>query len=78
MNQLERTEEVFRRKKLLEEAARISRGIADLAGVCRWNDYDGIAKIREAAGAVDRVYAELQEPLPKADGISKADKAPEA
>jgi hypothetical protein len=78
MTQLERTEEVIRRKHLLEEAVRISRAIANLADACRWDNYEGIAKIREAAGAVDRVYAELEEPLPKVDGISKADKASEA
>lgn len=68
MTQLERTEEVIRRKHLFEDAARISRAIASLADACRWNDYEGIAKIREAAAAVDRVYAELEAPLPRVDG----------
>jgi hypothetical protein len=68
MTQFERTEEVIRRKHLLEEAARISRAIANLADVCRWDNCEGIAKIREAAGAVDRVYAELQVPMATVDG----------
>ena len=68
MTQLERTEEVIRRKHLLGDAARISRAIANLADTCRWNDYEGINKIREAHAAVDRVYAELEAPLPKVDG----------
>jgi len=78
MTQLERTEEVIRRKPLLEEAARISRAIANLADACRWNDYEGIAKIREATRAVDRVYAELGEPLPKVDGKPSVRVEPEA
>ena len=80
MTQLERTEGVIRRKHLLEEAARISHAIASLADACRWNDYEGIAKIREAAAAVDRVYAELEAPLPRVDGkpSNAPPEAPEA